>query len=140
MTPEQRKLYETRKWEWAVQHLNRLIELQAPGCIKAHALINIILPRLIRMMNIVEESSVCISGLLMDGLGFKSGMCSCCKKVRLTIADKIDTCPKCTAEIDQLGAESPEERLMDAIFNSDPDKEDDEEDPSDMDNFPGNAQ
>lgn len=129
--------YELKKWQWAVGHMERLIGLNAPGCIKAHALIGIILPRLIRQMNIVEEASQEIAGLVASGLAFKSCMCSCCKKVKLTLDDRLDTCPKCTSEIDQYGVElelSPEEKLMDAIFNCDPSQDDEDEESDDEPN------
>lgn len=128
--------YELKKWEWAVGYMRKLIELKAPPIIKAHALIHIMLPRMIREMNIVEEAGTEIAGLVASGLAFKSCMCSCCRKVKLTLDDRLDTCPKCTSEIDQLGVElepSPEEKLMDAIFNCDPSQndEDEEEDSED---------
>lgn len=135
MTPEQRKLYEMRKWQWAVQHLTRLIELDAPKCIKAHALFTIIVPRMIRMMNIAKESAQIFSDMVTAGLGFKSGMCCVCHAVPLYPDSTEDACPKCLAESDQWAEHfepTKEEKLLDAIFNSDPSQEDeDEEEESD---------
>lgn len=91
--------YHVRKWRWIVQHMERLIELNAPPVIKAQALVTLFIPRIVRMCECSKEFAEQLAISLCERINIQSFTCIQCKKGEI-IGDEY-LCAKCLAEMDQ---------------------------------------
>lgn len=96
--------------EWAIHNLRRLTELDAPATIKAHALIQVLLPKLVRIVG-VDECMQELVTVLAKGWALEFGMCVLCRKNRPMGGSGVDAdiCPRCSAEQDQFEAQMEDE-------------------------------
>lgn len=100
---ESEKQRMARKWAWGKKHVDRLVELDAPKVIIAHALVGVIMPSLIRGLGIVDETAAELQNLIAQNLAIKSGLCYMCRKKPVINDDNL--CGGCTSEVDQFCAE-----------------------------------
>ncbi len=91
--------------EWGIAQLRKLVKLGAPATIKAHCLIQVLLPK---MMNIVgaAECLTELGSMATRGMAIHVGYCYMCRKhpVMGGEGNDCDICAKCSAEYDQLTA------------------------------------
>lgn len=91
------------RYRWVVKHLRKLIELNAPGVIKAQALVTLFIPRLIGIMECQKEFAEIMARVLCESLCLKTLTCMQCRKAEMVGSENL--CVKCLAEMDRTLAE-----------------------------------
>jgi hypothetical protein len=80
----------------------KLCNLNAPNCIKAHYLVKVLVPNIVRECNMIPEFADEMANMLARGMAVHSGVCVFCKKARAT-CDYL--CPRCNSEYNSMVAE-----------------------------------
>ena len=93
--------HDREKFDHFVKHFYRLIDLKAPDTIKAHALVRVLFPRMMKMIG-HEDCARELAALICEGLDDRMGVCTACHK-DFALGDGL--CVKCQAETDQWAAE-----------------------------------
>lgn len=90
------------KLKWVIDHINKLDSMDAPKSIIAHAVVNLLIPRLITSLDIIEEYNKELVHKLIKEMRQELGICIICGK-NSSVSENL--CPKCNAKIDQMSAE-----------------------------------
>lgn len=93
---------EEQKLDHCIHQFKRLIELKAPNVIKAHYLTCVLIPKCVKMLNIVPEFAQELGTQIGKTLGQFIGVCSICLKQPQVIDD---LCGKCHREMNELCVE-----------------------------------
>jgi hypothetical protein len=101
-----------QKYRDDIRRLDKLIEDDAPAIIKAHALVNLLIPRLVVVLDCVEEFTHELGRKLAEGMCTQSGVCRWCKKAEAAMSNEY--CDPCSQKLDAFcqhimdGAPEPE--------------------------------
>ena len=91
-----------RDWRRAVLHMDRMVGADMINCVKAHYMVNVLLPRLAVLVGAREFTDE-MSRMMARGLCYQVGLCSICKLENAVRGD--DVCPACKAQCDALEAD-----------------------------------
>lgn len=89
-------------WYRCLERLNRLVESDSPDQVRAHYLVNVVLPKLAKLIG-VRTFTAAMAEAMSKGLCGYMGYCSICQKSEVIPGE--DLCPLCLAQVDQLEAE-----------------------------------
>ena len=89
------------EWERTKKQMDEMIRLDAPAVIKAHYVVNVLIPRLAKLVG-VKDFSHELSRFLCRGVAQYTGICVQCLKDQAVRGE--DFCPRCLAEYDQFEA------------------------------------
>ena len=92
----------------ALEQLVTLVKHDGPPMLKAHCIINVLLPRIIRECKCVEEIADAMGSLMARSICGWTGLCWQCKQQPVSGANEM-FCVKCGAEVDQWIADVTKE-------------------------------
>ena len=99
--------FEKQRLKESMDRIERLFGLGAPRVIIAHYLVNVMIPRLVKVLGIVPEFSEQLVGFASSKLAAHSGVCTICRRCAAVFGDTV--CAKCAAELDEFFPEEDED-------------------------------
>lgn len=90
-----------RSMERQQHYFEKLMELDAPDFLKAHFLISVIVPNMMKAVG-VKDCANELARMMLRSLSLQCGVCTICNKAEMVIGDEV--CAKCLAELDQVAA------------------------------------
>lgn len=97
------------KLKWAFKQVLKLTRLNAPPALKAQCLVRLIIPRIVKMCNMIPEYAAELGYKLAEYMAENIGCCLICKKADATCGD---LCVKCNVGYNQMMADM---NLLDEI-------------------------